>query len=186
MSGEIFIRKAELQDANGIYIIDQFWYKKYIDGDRSNGYLYLKNNYTFPQIEKIVGDGYGTVAIINEQVVSYYFINPYFETGNIAERKIIIQDKIAKGILPEGKYAHSLQAATNEKFTGQGLNKKTLNLLKELSKNDYDYFIGIMSYDNIITQKSSLKMGWRHFGDIGFGILAVTGTTEERNDNLNL
>ena len=65
MSGEIFIKRAELEDANGIYIIDQFWYKKYIDGDRSNGYLYLKNNYTFSQIEKIVFDGSFTSVFLS-------------------------------------------------------------------------------------------------------------------------
>ena len=43
-----------------------------------------------------------------------------------------------------------------------------------------------MSYENIITHKSSLKMGWKHFGDIGIGILAIIGTTEEANNQLKL
>ena len=51
-------------------------------------------------------------------------------------------------------------------------------------KDEYEYFIGIMGYDNEATHKSSLKMGWKHFGDVGIGLLAVIGTTEERNDSL--
>jgi hypothetical protein len=43
-----------------------------------------------------------------------------------------------------------------------------------------------MNYNNTATHKSSLKMGWKHFGDIGFGLLALIGTTEERNDKLKL
>ena len=186
MLNEFIIRKAEYKDSKGIYTIDQFWYQKYIIGDYSKGYLYLQNNYTLSNIEKIVTESEATVAVEGDKVVSYYFINPFFETGNIAQRKIIIQNKIEEGFLPNGKYAYSLQSATHEKYTGKGLNRETLNLLRMLAENKYDYLIGVMSYDNIVTQNSSLKMGWKHFGDIGIGILAVIGTTKEKSNQLKL
>ena len=67
---------------------------------------------------------------------------------------------------------------------GKGLNTKTLNLLRENLKSEFDYFIGVMGYDNFATHQSSLKMGWKHFGDIGIGLLAVIGTTEEKHELL--
>lgn len=184
MATEIIIRKAELKDSIGIYTIDQFWYQKYIQGDYSQGYLYLQNNYTLSNIEKIVTESEATVAVEGDKVISYYFINPFFETGNIAQRKKIIQNKIEEGFLPNGKYAYSLQAATDENYTGRGINRDTLNLLKSIAKDKYDYLIGVMSYENNTTHKSSLKMGWKHFGDIGIGILAIIGTTNETNNQL--
>jgi hypothetical protein len=64
------------------------------------------------------------------------------------------------------------------------LNTKTLHLLREIAKDKYDYFVGVMNYHNTATHQSSLKMGWKHFGDAGIGLLAIIGTTEERNKTL--
>jgi hypothetical protein len=108
----------------------------------------------------------------------------FFDTGNLEERKKVVNDLITKKKLPIGTYAFSLLSSTDANYLGRGLNTKTLNLLRQITKDKYDYFVGVMNYNNIATHKSSLKMGWKHFGDIGIGLLAVIGTTEEMNNNL--
>jgi len=168
MKTNIEIRKAVIDDAGNLFNLHKFW----IDNKQ------LKQVYTLSQIQKIITESEAVVAVDNNKVVSYYFVNPFFETGNVAARKKIIEDKIVNGLLPKGRYAYCLQSATDENYTGQGLNRSVLNLLRNLSKDKYDYFIGVMDYNNIPTQKSSLKMGWKHFGDIGIGLLAVIGTRE--------
>ena len=186
MSEGIIIRRSGIMDGQGIYNLHKKWrdnhYNKFNDLVSLDRFL---SPYTFEQIFTISESGYAAIATKESDVISYYFINPFFETGNVAKRKVIIENKIEEGILPKGKYAFSLQSATDEIYTGKGLNREALNYLRGLFKNEYDYFIGVMDYDNTATHKSSLKMGWKHFGDIGIGLLAVIGTTDERNDLLN-
>ena len=166
MNPNIEIRKATLNDVGGLFKLHRFWIHQ----------KQLKINFELNQLQKIVLKSEVAVAVDDKKVVSYYFVNPFFEIGNLEERRKIIENKIAKGILPQGKYAYSLQSATDENYIGQGLSRAVLNLLRNLCKDKYDYFIGVMDYDNFATQKSSLKMGWKHLGDIGIGLLAVIGT----------
>ncbi|HEY5328111.1 MAG TPA: hypothetical protein VIJ27_14000 [Mucilaginibacter sp.] len=186
MAEDIEIRIAKPSDAENLYKIYEYWNGSFIDGDENKRYFVLKNNFTLPQIQKIIEGGYATVAVEKNKCVSFYFINPFFDTGNLQERKDIINNLISKKVLPPGKFAFSLLSSTDVNYLGNGLNTKTLNLLREIMKDKYDYFVGVMNYSNTATHKSSLKMGWKHFGDTGFGLLAVTGTTEDRNDKLKL
>jgi hypothetical protein len=181
MVEKIEIRKAELKDAKGIIDIYAFWNSSYLDKDKTQKYFALKNSFTLSQIEDITSNGFATVALKKDKVISFYFINPYFDTGDLEKRKAIIKKMIDGNELPNGSYAYSLLSSTDKDNTGKGLSNKTLNLLRDNFKDKYDYFIGVMSYDNLNTQQSSLKMGWKHYGDIGFGLLAVIGTTDERN-----
>lgn len=182
----IEIRIAKPSDAESLIKIYEYWNERFIDGDERKRYFVLKNNFTLPQIEKIIEGGYATVAVEKNICVSFYFINPFFDTGNLQEREDTINKLISEKKLPPGKYAFSLLSSTDVNYLGNGLNTKTLNLLREIMKDKYDYFVGVMNYNNTATHKSSLKMGWKHFGDIGFGLLAVIGTTEQRNDKLKL
>ena len=136
------------------------------------------------QMEELILKSAIAVAVDEMAVVSYYLLNPLFDTGDLEIRREIINNLIIEAKLPKGRYAYSLQSATDERYLGQGLNRKVLHLLKELANHNYDYFIGIMGYDNVITQKSSLKMGWKHYGDVGIGLLAVIGTTVENHNKL--
>lgn len=180
----IQIRRATTKDTGGIYEIMEYWHQKYDLDEKSNGYLYLEKQYTFADVARIVKRGYASVAVDGDVVVSIYFLNDFLETGNVWKRAELIKDKINKGQLPDGKYACSLLAATRVNYTGQGLNRATLHFLKDMLKEEYDYFVGIMEYQNEVTQKSSLKMGWKHYGDVGFGLLAIIGTTEENHNKL--
>ena len=168
MENEIVVRRAELIDLNSLHDLHSFWIDK----------KQIKQVFTPDQLKKIITESDVAVAVHNSKVVSYYLLNPFFETGNVEQRKEIIKKLIADGILKEGKYAHSLQAGTDPNFTGRGLNRKVLNLLRDFMKEKYDYFIGIMPYGNEATEKSSLKMGWKHYGDVGIGLLAVIGTRD--------
>ena len=173
MIEDFVIRKAELKDLESLFNLYQYW---------DENEFHFKNKYTKEILLKIISEI--AVAMHNDEVVSFYFINPFLDIGNLEQRKKIIPQLIKEERLPDGRYAYCLLSATHKDYFGKGLNKQTLNLLRKLSKGDYDYFIGIMYYDNIATQQSSLKMGWKHFGDIGIGLLAVIGTTDERNDLL--
>jgi len=185
MNNLIEIRQAELKDAESLLSLIDFWYKQYFTGNRDMGHLYSKNQYTLEVVKKFITESEVAVAVYEGTVVSFYLINHFYEIGNIQARKNILHGMINTK-LPAGRYAFALAAATDLNHTGQGLNKKCLNLLKELSKDKYDYFIGIMDYDNVTTQTSSLKMGWKHFGDIGKGLLAVIGTTPDADEQLIL
>jgi hypothetical protein len=178
---DIKIRIAEREDSESIYELLHYWYLNYYNEDKSLGHTYSEVTWTLEDIKRTIEESIITVADWNGKVVSFYLINTFLEIGNVQIRTKIINGLIEKKTLPEGKYAFSLSAATHPDFLRKGLNTKVLNLLKDLSKHKYDFFVGIMAYDNAPTQKSSLKMGWKHFGDIGIGLLAVTGTTEERN-----
>jgi len=180
----IVIIRAELKDAKAISDITEYWVMKGKVEEKDKGYLREKGIYNEGEIINLINYSLVTVAKYEGEVVSFYLINNVYHLDLIEERKKLIQDKINNKILPLGRYAYSLLASTDERFLGKGLNTQTLNLLKEIAKDEYDYFIGIMGYDNLATQKSSLKMGWKHFCDVGNGLLAVIGTTEERNDRL--
>ena len=184
MGDNIEIRKAIESDAQGIIDIYYYWKESFIDNDSSKRYFVLKNEFTLEQVQNIARDGYATVAMDGNIVSSFYFLNPYYDTGNLEERKLAIKELISKDIIPNGHYAYSLLSSTHKDYQGKGLNNKTLQMLRELLKDKYDFFVGIMNYNNTATHKSSLKMGWKHFGDIGIGLLAVIGTTEERNEEL--
>ena len=171
----IVIRMAELKDAESLFDLCNYW---------DENEFHFKNKYTKEILVRIIQESEIAVAVHDDVVVSFYFINPYLDIGNVEKRKIIIPTLINERKLPNGNYAFCLLSATHKDYFGKGLNKKTLELLCEIAKDKYDYFIGIMYYDNIATQKSSLKMGWKHFGDVGIGLLAVIGTTEERNERL--
>ena len=131
------------------------------------------------------GEGNIVVAATTTTFCSFYLVNHIFHQNYITQRAAIIQQKINNHQLPNGKYAYTLLASTHPNYLGQGLNTKTLQMLQEINKKRYAYFIGIMGYNNTATHKSSLKMGWRHFGDIGIGLLAIIGTTNEKNDLLD-
>ena len=181
MSNNITIRQSKKQDAQGILDIYYYWKDCFIDEDPLKRYYVLKNEFTLGQLQRICDEGLATVAVANDVIASFYFLNPYYDTGNLRERKIVIRELIDRKVLPNGKYAYSLLSSTHKDYQGMGLNNKTLHLLRDLLKLKYDYFVGVMSYDNTATHKSSLKMGWKHFGDIGIGLLAVIGTTDEKN-----
>lgn len=185
MENEIVIRKASIKDAEGVFQLLNFWYNNYFNVDKSKGHMYSDVTWSIKDIERTINESVITVAANGEKIVSFYFINTFLEIGNVAKRIEILNPMIKEGKLPKGRYAFSLAAATDDNYLGKGLNRSTLNLLRELVKDEYDYFTGVMSYDNIPTQKSSIKMGWRHFGDIGIGLLAVIGTTEEKNEILD-
>jgi len=171
METQIEIRRAELPDLNSLHELHSYWIDK----------KQIKQVFTTEQLEKIVAECDVAVAVDNLKVVSYYLLNPFFDTGNVEQRKEIIKKLIEEGRLKEGKYAYSLQAGTEPTYTGRGLNRKVLNLLREFYKDKYDYFIGIMPYGNEATEKSSLKMGWKHHGDVGIGMLAVISTKDEND-----
>lgn len=171
MENEIEIRRANLEDLNSLHQLHSFWIDK----------KQIKQVFTPEQLKKIILESDVAVAVHNSKVVSYYLLNPFFETGNVEQRKEIIKKLIEKGTLKKGSYAFSLQAGTNPDYTGQGLNRRVLNLLREFTKDKYDYFVGIMPYGNEATEKSSLKMGWKHYGDVGIGMLAVIATKDENN-----
>lgn len=171
MESQIEIRRAELGDLNSLHELHSYWIDK----------KQIKQVFSHDQLSKIISESNVAVAVDNSKVVSYYLLNPFFETGNVEERKKIIERLIEEGTLKNGKYAYSLQAGTNPDYTGKGLNRKVLNLLREFSRDKYDYFVGIMPYGNEATEKSSLKMGWGHYGDVGIGMLAVIGT-KDNND----
>lgn len=178
--------KARTEDATGVLNLINYWYDQFYFGDKAKGHLHSDNRYTKAIIERFINESEVSVAIDNNNhVVSFYLINHFFDIGNIETRVKVITDMIASGKLPRGRYAYRLAAGTHPSFVGHGLNKRCLNHLKELAKDKYDFFAGVMDYENIATQKSSLKMGWKHFGDIGIGILAITGTTDARNTLLN-
>lgn len=181
---EIIIRKAELKDAKGISEIIDYWVEKGNNNDKKNGYL-RNSLYTLTQIEEIITSGGVTVAVLDQAVCSFYLLNTSFHQDIIQERTALINDKIANNELPLGKYAVTLLSSTAAGHEGKRLNTKTLILLQELFQSEFDYLVGVMSYDNVATHKSSLKMGWRHFGDIGIGLLAIIGTTEEKNQILD-
>lgn len=185
MTRPVEIRRAILKDAQDIFQINQFWIREGLNDNKSKGYLREKNGYSISQIQRLISESHVIVASIDDKVVSFYFINLFFNQDVMVQRNLIIEEKIQSGVLPKGRYALSLLAATDINHLGTGLNARTLNALKELVKDEYDYFVGIMSYDNIATQRSSLKMGWKHFGDAGFGLIAIIGTTDERNSLLD-
>lgn len=182
---EIIIRIAEPSDTQSLHELLHYWYTNYFTKEDPAGHMFSKITWGLEDIERVIADNMATVAVHGAKVVSFYFINTFFEIGNVEERISILKPMIAEGKLPQGRYAFSLAAATHRDYLAKGLNRATLNLLRELVKDKYDYFTGIMAYDNLVTQKSSLKMGWRHIGDIGIGLLAVIGTTEENNDLLD-
>lgn len=185
MNTEFEIRKAVESDAESLYDIVYYWYEQSKHFDNELGYLKSEIEYSLTDIKKIITESYTTVAICDEKkVVSFYLINHFLDIGDIEERKVILNKLIENNTLPKGRYGYCLLSSTHKDYTNRGLNRETLNLLRENAKKEYDYFIGVMSYDNFATQKSSLKMGWKHFGDIGIGLLAVIGTTEERNNLL--
>jgi len=172
MTDNIEIRKAKLEDLNSLYSLIEYWDEKV---------FHFENKYTKKILKKIIIDSEIIVAISNSKVISFYLINPFLDIGNVEHRKKIITKQISENKIPKGRYAYCLLSATHQEYFGNGLNRDALRLLCETAKDEYDYFIGIMYYDNIATQKSSLKMGWRHFGDVGFGLLAIIGTTDEKN-----
>jgi len=175
MTENIEIRKGFASDLDSLYNLYQYW---------DENEFHFKNKYTKEILLKIILESEIAVAVHKNEVVSFYFINPFLDIGNVEQRKKIIPQLITEGKIPDGRYAYCLLSATNKDYFGKGLNRETLDLLRYQSKGKYDYFIGIMYYENIATQKSSLKMGWKHFGDIGIGLLAVIGTTEEKNNLL--
>lgn len=181
----ITIRQATINDAQGILDIYHFWKESIIDNDPSKKYYVLKNEFTLDQLKRICNEGLATVAATEDLVCSFYFENPHYDTGNLQERKNAINKLISNNKLPTGKYAFSLLSSTHNNYQGLGLNNRCLHLLRDILKDSYDYFVGVMNYDKTATHKSSLKMGWRHFGDVGIGLLAVIGTTEAKNKILD-
>lgn len=182
----IIISKAEFKDAEGVFELLEYWYNNYIDGDRKLGHLHCTNKYTKAIVERFITESYVSVAKDEQdKILSFYLINHFFDIGNIQSRIGIVNQMIDENKLPQGRYAFRLAAATDKDFTGRGLNKKCLKYLQELAKSEYDFFIGVMDYDNIATHKSSLRMGWKNIGDIGIGLLAIIGTTELNNNLLN-
>ena len=171
MENEIEIRRAKIDDLQSLHALHSYWIDK----------KQIKQVFSKDQMKKIILESDVAVAVHNCKVVSYYLVNPFFETGNVEQRKQIIEGLVSKGTLKEGCYAYSLQAGTDPNYTGRGLNRKVLNLLREFAKDKYDYFIGIMPYGNEATEKSSLKMGWKHYGDVGIGMLGVVATRDENN-----
>ncbi|MDO7886639.1 hypothetical protein [Hymenobacter cheonanensis] len=176
MAHTIEIRRATAADAQGIYNIYRYWEEHYVDAEKTKRFFTLKNPYTVAKIERIVAESEAVVAVADGQVVSFYFTNPFFDPGDLAERKAVVERLIANGTLPAGRYATCLLSSTAEPYQGRGLNAKTLHLLREISKAKYDYFAGIMAYHNHNTHASSLKMGWKHYGDVGIGLLAIIAT----------
>lgn len=176
----IVIRIAKVEDVEGISYIIDYWVNMGIANEKQSGYL-IRPVYDKEQLKDLAEGGYIIVAANNTEVCSFYLLNNHFHQELINQRSAIIQEKISNQQLPDGKYAYTLLASTHPNYLGQGLNTKTLNRLRDTYKKEYDYFIGIMGYDNLATHKSSLKMGWRHLGDVGIGLLAVIGTTEEKN-----
>ena len=172
----ILIRRAELSDLQSLFDLYEYWDEKE---------FHFKKKYTKEILKRIIVESEITVAVDYEKVVSFYLINPFFDIGNVKERKKIIPQLIADEQIPNGRYAFCLLSATHKDYLSRGLNRAALNLLCEIASYKYDYFIGIMYYGNIPTQKSSLKMGWKHYGDVGFGLLAIIGTTEENHKKLN-
>ena len=81
------------------------------------------------------------------------------------QRIEILNEMIKKNKIPKGVYAFRLAAATNENYRGKGLNKKCLDQLRDIAKNKYDFFVGVMDYDNICfhAHRSSLKNGMEAF-----------------------
>jgi hypothetical protein len=94
------IRVAKPSDTASLYRIYEYWNQSCIDGDKSKRYFVLKNNFTLPQIKKIVEAGYAAVAVDKGKCVSFYFINPFFDTGNLEERKKVIGNLISENKLP--------------------------------------------------------------------------------------
>lgn len=185
MEDNIKVRIAIKEDALDIDKIIKYWVEVGNSNDKTKGYLRPSPIFNYEQLLYLIEMRDVTVAANNSEICSFYLVNRYFHNEIIRERKIIINEKINGGILPNGNYAVSLLASSSDKYLGKGLNAKTLNLLRENLKSEFDFFVGVMGYDNIATHKSSLKMGWKHFGDIGIGLLALIGTTDEKNSLLD-
>lgn len=183
MANKIEIRLASFQDSEGVHEIIQHWYNNYFKEDNSQGHMYSENTWSLEDIIRTINESYISIAFDNEKnkVASLYLINTFLEIGNVSKRTLIIDKMVIDKKLPFGRYAYSLAAATHKDYLGLGLNRKVLNHLRRNTAFKYDYFAGIMSYDNYATQKSGKKMGWQYFGDIGIGLLGVIGTTSEKN-----
>jgi hypothetical protein len=119
MHQNITIRPATPNDAQGIIDIYYYWKEEIIDNDKSKKYYVLKNEFTLEQIKKICENGFATVAVDNDIVASFYFLNPYYDTGNLEQRKIAVNELIEKRILPKGKYAFSLLSSTHKDYQGK-------------------------------------------------------------------
>ncbi len=81
MESQIEIRRAELRDLNSLHKLHCYWIDK----------KQIKQVFTLEQLEKIVTECDVALAVDNVKVVSYYLLNPFFETGNVEQRKEIIK-----------------------------------------------------------------------------------------------
>lgn len=172
----ITIKTAEPQDLDSLFELVSYW-------DRNE--YHFKYPYTYEVLQNLVDQGFVAVAVDKEAVVSNYLVNPIHDVGTLADRKKIISELMGKGKIPKGKYAYTLLSGTHQNYFNQGLNRRTLDHLRKIAGTEYDFFTGWPYHNNKATIESSLKMGWKYFGDAGFGLIAITGTTEENNDLLD-
>lgn len=176
MNEEIIITNCQQKNIDSLFELYEYWDKHE---------YHFQNPYTYSVFEDLVKNELVSVALYKEKVVSFYLLNPTHDVGTLQKRKDKIQELLISNKIPQGKYAFTLLAATHKDFFRKGLNRDTLYHLRSKMKNEYDFFTG-WPYPNFTASiESSKKMGWKYFGNAGFGLIAIIGTTDEKNKLLD-
>lgn len=173
---DLTIRTACRDDLDGVLEIVRYW-SQVRGADRSER-GYLRHSYTREGLSASVERGWCAVAVEGEHVVSVYLIHDGVSPEQIETRQALIDELMAEGRLPAGRYALTLVSATREGFSGRGLNRATFTQLRDQVADEFDFFVGIGSADNEATQRSAVRMGWHTVGRVEAGLLGVAATTE--------
>jgi hypothetical protein len=169
-------RQAIPDDTEAILVLNHKYYQAYLEGEKDKGFL--KNEFSFEQIQTLIKQHEVVVAQMEENVIGYYLTNSIFETEAIKKRKTIVQELILKGKIKDAKYALLTQAVVDKPFMGKGVAKELLRKLKELVKPKFDFLIGYIDHENHNAKEAHLKSGWVIFTDIDNGWLAMTEVNE--------
>ena len=178
----VHVRLATLEDVDGVLEIVRHW-SGARDGTRDEGYL--RHDYARALVQRSVERGECAVAVEAGHVLSLYLVHDGVDADQVERRRRLLQDLVAAGRLPEGRYALVLLGATREGHAGRGLNRAVLDRLREAVADRYDVLLAVASADNAATLQSGVRMGWRRMGPVPGGVLGLAATTPGAEETLD-
>ncbi|HET8964398.1 MAG TPA: GNAT family N-acetyltransferase [Chitinophagales bacterium] len=169
---EVIYREARIADCKDILLLNQRFYKAFLDGEKEKGFL--KNQFTLEQIQALVEHHEVVISELQGKLIGYYLVNSIFETDEVRRRKRIVEELIYDGKIENAKYVYLTQAVVDKPFMGKGVAKELLKSLKKLVSNKFEFLIGNIDFENLNAKEAHLRSGWIIFKETEKGWLALT------------
>jgi hypothetical protein len=168
----VVVRPAGLGDAAALAALNQRWRHAYRVGTLEHGFLTAP--LTQAELAALVADGTVVVADVAGAVVGYYLTNDVVENDRVRERRRLLGDLVALGMLAPGRYAPQTQAAVDPSWLRRGLARTMLARLKVEVAGRFDVLASEIQKANEAAMIAHTRAGWRLVHELETSWLVIT------------